>query len=62
MGMIMDYRVVQSSGTHAEDVVNEVAKEVRNYIHQGGGWKPTGGISVIYENGFYTAFQALFKG
>lgn len=62
MGMIMDYRVVQSSGTHAEDVVNEVAKEVLNYIHQGGGWKPTGGISVVFDGKYYTAFQAMFKG
>ena len=61
---IRDYRVVQSSGEdrYAENAVKEVVKGVQDYLDRGGGWKPTGGICVISENGFYTAFPALCNG
>lgn len=58
-----DYHVVESSGYDEREgnAVKTVVKGVKEYLDRGEGWKPTGGICVTFAEGFYTAYQAIFR-
>lgn len=42
--------------------VDYVTNVVQEYLDRGEGWEPTGGITIVQDkDGYYHAFQAMFK-
>ena len=55
----MKYRALYSCDNNQYDTCYKLNEKVEVYINEG--YKPIGSIQVIYENGIYSAFQAMIK-
>ena len=57
----MDYTVVFNTGwqSNTSSVLKELAHEVRRLSREG--WKPQGGISVVFTSTNINVYQAMIK-
>ena len=56
------YLVVTGENVNAKRAIDEVINGVQEYLDQGVGWEPTGGIGIVKEiGGYYHAYQAIIK-
>ncbi len=55
----MDYKVVWTLDKSFSEAIKSITRETKDLCSHG--WKPQGGISVIFDKNYYYVCQAIVK-